>query len=123
MVGRSLTALWRIALALSVLKCLADLVRDGQSALALAAVTLPISIVVLMRVRGSSRRIAPVDGTKAEQSSAVFHQLSKPDQVRVASLAASGNAIGAIKTLRKLINVDLRTAKDAVDQLAAPTDD
>ena len=124
MVGRSLNALWRIALALMVLKWLADLARDGQSALALATVILPISIAILVRARGSARRIAPVDGTKAEQSHpAVFRQLSKPDQVRIASLAASGNAIGAIKALRELVNVDLRTAKDAVDQLAAPTDD
>ena len=121
--GRSLDALWKIALALMVLKWLADLVRDGQSALALAAVILPISIAILLRARGSIRRIAPVDRAKAEQSPpAVFRQLSKPDQARIASLAASGNAIGAIKALLELVNVDLRTAKDAVDHLAAPTD-
>ena len=106
-----------------VLKWLANLVRDGQSALALVTVIIPISIVSFVRARGSARRIALVDGTKAEQSRAVFRQLSKPDQVRIASLAASGNAIGAIKALRKLVNIDLRTAKDTVDQLTASTDD
>ena len=122
MVGRSLTALWSVALALMASKGLADLARDGQSALALAAVVLPISIGILVRARGSARRFAPVVSAQAE-SAAVFRQLSEPDQVRIAGLAASGNAIGAIKALRELAEIDLRTAKNVVDQIAATPDD
>ncbi len=122
MAGRLLTALVRIAVALAALKCLADLARDGQIALALAAVILPISIAILVRARGSARRIAPLAGPKSEQGAAVFRQLYEPDQIRIARLAASGNAIGAIKALRELVKIDLRTAKNIVDELAVSSD-
>lgn len=78
MVGRSLTVLWRIALALMVLKWLADLGRDGHNALVLAAVILPISIAVFVRARGSARKITPGASAKADQAPPYFGQLPKP---------------------------------------------
>ena len=123
MVGRSLSALWKIALALMVLKCLADIARAGHGALALTAFILTIGIAILVGTRGSASRIAPVADPKADKGAAVLRQLSEPERVRIASLAASGNAIGAIQALRKLLNIDLRTAKDTIDQLAPRPDD
>jgi ribosomal protein L7/L12 len=122
MVGRSLAAIFRIAFALAALKCLADLARNGHAALALAAVVLPITIAIVVRARGSATGIAPVAGPSSAKGAAIFRRLQKPDQIRVASLAASGNAIGAIKALHALTNTDLRAAKDVVDELAAPKD-
>ncbi len=116
--SRSLDILFRIACAATALKCLVDLARGSQFALAFMVVFVPVSIVLFVRARGSAGKIGPVAVAKSEQGAAVFRQLDTPDQVRIASLVASGNKIGAIKALRELVNIGLRDAKDVVDELA-----
>lgn len=123
MVSRLLRTIWMVALAWMVLTGLADILRDGHSSLALVAVVLPISIVILVRASSSFRRMAHVADVKDEQSAAIFCQMSKTDRDHIASLAVSGNTIEAIKALRKLVKVDLRTAKNIVDRLAMLSDD
>ncbi len=115
----SLNPLVRIAIAILAMRGLADLWRSGYSLLAATAIILAISIVVLLCVRGSARKATSHAVPKSEKCAAVFRQLYWSDQYRIASLATSGNAIAAIKELRDLVNVDLRTAKDVVDELAA----
>ena len=117
--GLSLNPLFRIAIAILAMRGLADLWRSGHSLLALTAVILPISIAILLHARGSARSVTSLAVPKSEKCVAVFRQLYWSDQYRIASLATSGNAIAAIKQLRDLTNIDLRTAKDVVDELAS----
>ena len=116
---RLLAVLWKIALAVMVVESLAGIVRDGQYILALVAVFIPIG-VVLLKSRGSLiRKIRFVDGTSAKQGPVAIRQLSALDRDRISTLAASGNSIKAIAALRKLVKIDLRAARDVVDQLAS----
>ena len=117
MVALALNPLFRIAIAILAMRSLADLWRSDYSLLAATAIIVAISIVVLLRARGSARKVTSHAVPKSEKCAAVFRQLYRSDQYRIASLATSGNAIAAIKGLRDLVNVDLRTAKEIVDEL------
>ena len=102
---------------------LASLLRDGQTALALAAIILPTGIFIILRLRRSNREMMPVTSPQSGRGAAIVSQLSRSEQLYIAGLATAGDAIGAIKALRKRVNTDLRTAKEIVASLAASDND
>ena len=115
--NRALAAVFGAVLAFAVLKSLADLGRGGHVALAIVVGICLVTIGAFLRRRREPRQVTVLSSPTSERSVRIFRQIPVADKVHISSLAASGNAIGAISALRKAVKIDLRSAKELVDEI------
>ena len=115
--NRALAAVFGAVLAFAVLKSLADLGRGGHVALAITVGIGLVTIGAFLRKRREPRQVIVLSSPTSERSVTIFRQIPVADQVHISSLAVSGNAIGAISALRKAVKIDLRSAKELVNEI------
>lgn len=111
MIGRIAAVLFRITCALVVVRCVCSLAKDGSFGVDLAAAVFLLvgSFLLYARPPGASGEI--LSAPRGERSGPVLRALPEEARGRIERLAASGDAIGAIKVLRETANLNLRAAK------------